>query len=129
MTPGMLKPWEMLLVKNLFLPVGDFQDQFAMMEVTTISHQAWTSFIEVTMFSMKLLITYSSTLWTDLRMVESNSKLQVTTVTQAVVDSSRMIKVRCASLEFVLTVMVHIGELTTGMLKSVAITGIGLTIT
>ena len=56
-------------------------------------------------------------------------KSLATTVTQAVVDSLKMIKVKCASLEFVLTVMVLPGELTMAMFKSVAITGIGSMLT
>ena len=56
-------------------------------------------------------------------------KSLATTVTQVVVDSFKMIKVRCALLEFVLTVMVWPGELTMGILKSVAITGIGSMLT
>ena len=56
-------------------------------------------------------------------------KLLDTTVTQAVVDSLKMIMVKCASLEFVLTVMVWPGELTMAMFKSVAITGTGSMLT
>ena len=56
-------------------------------------------------------------------------KSLATMVTQAVVDSLKMIKVRCALLEFVLTVMVWPGELTMAMFKSVAITGIGSMLT
>ena len=70
-----------------------------------------------------------NTTWINLGKVESNLRLEATPVTQVVVHSFRMIKVRCASLELLLTGMVRFGELTTGKFKSVAITGIGLTIT
>ena len=127
LTPGMLTQWELLLENNSLLPVGECQEQFAMIEVLTISMMN-PSFTEGTMFLLNLAEMCSNTFWINLGRVESNLKLQPTPVTQAVVDLLWMIKDRCALLEFVLTVMVRSGELITGMFKSVAITGSGLTI-
>ena len=62
-------------------------------------------------------------------MVDSNLKLLATMVTQAVVDSLWMMMVRCASPEFCLTVLVHIGDLFTGILESVVTTGSGSMLT
>ena len=75
------------------MPVGELQEQFAMIGAQIILMIEWQSFIEGTIKSKHFTKMYSNSIWINLVKVELNSKLDPSSVTQAVVDSLWMIKV------------------------------------